>query len=304
MKNQALILGGGSVKGCYEAGVVRAILESGYTPKIISGISVGSLNGAYMVNAKGLKNNWERVGEMLWDFWLEKIKCPEDVAVKRKTIPLAWSLLLKKFNGFSDTYPIDNLIRKTVSIETMRRSGVDFSVGAVNLNGGNIVYAENYMTHFIDYVLASKAIPFAMPVQKIGLQTYVDGGLIDSAPVGQAIKKEATEIIVVGTNPKQMSNTEVDSGNVIQYADRLVDIIINNTLNNDIKVAQLINEACPADGSPKPDEPFKGKRRVPITVIRPDQDLTIDLTGFNTSDIHRLLTIGYGQGKNILKNIE
>lgn len=301
MKNQALILGGGSVKGCYEAGVVKAVLESGYTPKIISGISVGSLNGAYMVNAKGLKNNWVQVGSMLWDFWIDKIQSPKDVAVKRKTIPLLWSLLTKKFNGLTDTYPIDNLIRETVSVEVMRKSGVDFSVGAVNLNSANIVYAQAYMTNFVDYILASKAIPFAMPVQKIGLQTYVDGGLIDSAPIGQAIKKEATEIIVVGTNPENLGGAEINSGNPIEFADRLVEIIVNNTLNNDIKVAQLTNELCPKDGSPKPDEPFKGKRRVPITVIRPEVPVSIDLTGFDTSDIKRLLDAGYNQGKEILK---
>ena len=46
-----LVLGGGSIKGAWQAGAIRAVLESGYQPDFITGISVGSINGPFLVNA-------------------------------------------------------------------------------------------------------------------------------------------------------------------------------------------------------------------------------------------------------------
>ena len=43
---KALVLAGGGARGSYQVGVWRALTELGWNPQIITGTSVGSLNGA------------------------------------------------------------------------------------------------------------------------------------------------------------------------------------------------------------------------------------------------------------------
>ena len=51
--SQILVLAGGSVKGAFQAGVIKALFEKGYRPDAIYGVSAGSLNAAYLVNQLG-----------------------------------------------------------------------------------------------------------------------------------------------------------------------------------------------------------------------------------------------------------
>ena len=43
---KALVLAGGGARGSYQVGVWRALTELGWKPDLITGTSVGSLNGA------------------------------------------------------------------------------------------------------------------------------------------------------------------------------------------------------------------------------------------------------------------
>ena len=57
MKKRALVLSGGSIKGAFQAGAIQQVLNEGFQPDIIHGISVGSLNGSFLVNETGKYNN-------------------------------------------------------------------------------------------------------------------------------------------------------------------------------------------------------------------------------------------------------
>jgi predicted acylesterase/phospholipase RssA len=50
---RALVLGGGSLKGAFQAGAIQAILEAGFEPEAIYGISVGSLNAVFLIHEAG-----------------------------------------------------------------------------------------------------------------------------------------------------------------------------------------------------------------------------------------------------------
>ena len=45
-RQKALVLAGGGARGSYQVGVWRALMELDWHPQIITGTSVGSLNGA------------------------------------------------------------------------------------------------------------------------------------------------------------------------------------------------------------------------------------------------------------------
>ena len=46
MGKKAVVLGGGGAKGAYEIGVMEALIELRFDYQIVTGTSVGSLNGA------------------------------------------------------------------------------------------------------------------------------------------------------------------------------------------------------------------------------------------------------------------
>jgi NTE family protein len=50
---KALVLGGGSMKGAFQVGVIQAVLENGFQPEMIYGISVGALNATFLANEAG-----------------------------------------------------------------------------------------------------------------------------------------------------------------------------------------------------------------------------------------------------------
>ena len=66
---KALVLGGGSIKGAFQAGAVAEVLARGLEPGIITGISVGALNGAYLTERAGraapAAPGWNAIGQEL-----------------------------------------------------------------------------------------------------------------------------------------------------------------------------------------------------------------------------------------------
>ncbi|WP_310590414.1 patatin-like phospholipase family protein [Dyadobacter sp. NIV53] len=52
---KALVLGGGSMKGAFQVGVIQAVLENGFEPEMIYGISVGALNATFLTNETGIQ---------------------------------------------------------------------------------------------------------------------------------------------------------------------------------------------------------------------------------------------------------
>jgi NTE family protein len=307
---KALVLSGGSIKGAFQAGAVKAVLETGFAPDIITGISVGSLNGTFIANEAGRmlqdgpdgRVDWPQVGQYLYDFWKQNITSPASIVTKRNIFALLFQLLFKKFRGVRSSKPIDTLIDKNASMEYLRASGIELAVGVANLVTGKIMYAEPRDDSFLDYLKGSKAIPIVMPHVTINNETFLDGGLRDSAPLRTAIKKGATEIICVLCHSKELAEEQVDPGNLIRLGSRLADIHSNETINNDIEFAEYCNAFLPGDGSPKQDEPFKGYRKLNIKTIRPDTEVQLNLETFTGEDILRVMNQGYDTAKKILQS--
>lgn len=67
-----LVLSGGGAKGAYQAGVMRALAEAGVEIQVISGASIGALNGAMIASAPGTAAASRRLGEV----WATLAECP------------------------------------------------------------------------------------------------------------------------------------------------------------------------------------------------------------------------------------
>ncbi|NBW03675.1 MAG: patatin [Cytophagia bacterium] len=289
--SKILVLAGGSVKGAFQAGVMKAMMERGYQPDAVYGVSAGSLNAAYFVNQLGLQAitgepiSFTQASQDLWDFWETRIVSPESLSSKPFNIfQLGLSALRKKFKGLVDTKPLRNLLTEVLSIRNLHASPIDLKIGAVNIMDGTMYYVDSSEEYFLDYLMASSAVPILMPVVKIhgeSRRSFLDGGLRDVAPIKKAVDDGASHIVCISCHMESIEGGHFDSGDLLALVDRVMDIAVNEILNADIKEVMISNTT------------------IDIQSIRPPQPLTIDIQNFNKMDVRRMLELGYQVGQDI-----
>ena len=302
-----LVLAGGSVKGAYQAGVVRAIFESGFRPDAIYGISAGSMNASYLVNDFGrqlLENDgnidFHQAALELSEFWVNNINTPDSLALRRGTYDLGMSAIRKNFEGLLDPTPLKEILHENINIRNLNASPIGLKVGAVDIINGSIIYADPTYEHFLDYVMASSAIPILMPVVNIGglrKMAFLDGGLRDVAPIKKAILDGAEEIVCVACHTRNIDGGYFPYGNLLALVDRVMDIAVNECLNADLDWAEFRNECLPLDGSLGTYGILEGQKRIKLKVIRPERPLDVDIQNFDKEDIQRMILLGYQHGR-------
>jgi NTE family protein len=143
--SKILVLAGGSVKGAFQAGVIKALFEKGYQPDAIYGVSAGSLNAAYLVNQFGQQVNagmplsYPQAAQDLWDFWERRITRPECLSKPFNIFQLGWTALTKKFKGLVDTSPLRDLLSDVLLDRNLHASPIGLKVGAVNIMEGAMI---------------------------------------------------------------------------------------------------------------------------------------------------------------------
>ncbi len=307
---RALVLGGGAIKGAYQAGAVKVLLAKGFQPDHLYGISVGSLNSAFLcdrayflgkpksgyfselketppANAGDLSApvNWPFLGEQLVAFWRQKITEPSKLVKQSTTTRVALHALVGDFNGFVNVEPLKRLIEATLSDRRLKASKISAAIGAVNVDTARIKYVENGDPDFKQFILASAALPLVMPIVEIksgpNAGRYVDGGVKHIVPVRDAAAGGPSThmIAIVCQAPLTTEKYQplANAKNVIQLQRRLNDIASDNVIERDTGYA----------------------RNKKIAVIRPQAPLeteignpNAEISNFTRADIDNLIARG------------
>lgn len=278
-----LILGGGSVKGSWQAGALKALAETGYRPDAIVGISVGSLNGTFLAEVMGRGLSFKDAVSALEDLWLNHITKPEVIVSRRKPLELVWRFLLGKDPAIASVRPLEALVKGVVSLENLRNCKVPVWVGCVNLYTGDIEYHTQDEDLFLDYVIASSSIPLIMPVKEVMGVPYLDGGLRQSAGVKFALKqfgnKKSNKIDLITPHAGRLKAKEFNADNTMRLADRVMDIISVDNIGDDVTILDL--------------------SRCPYRVVRPKRQLEISIGSFDRNDILTNFEKGYKTARKI-----
>jgi NTE family protein len=309
---RGLVLSGGSIKGAFQAGAVAQLLRDGFVPDVITGISIGSLNAAFIADQAGrsvLKHqpiDWPAVGDALEEFWRTNVTRPASIIEPVSNPALAGSILLTRFEGFVTTGPLRHLIQSTLDIANIRACPAVISVGAVNVVDGRLTNAKKDSPNFIDYVLASAALPLIMPLVKVGSAHFTDGGIRDIAPLASAIEQGANDIVCVLCQAEHLAAHNFNQRSLFQLADRLMDIISNEILANDLlrrtRFQQLIAALDDRLGTQNAYDlrvqvfspiglDLRAEAVLP-RVIRPADEIDVDLQSFTSDDIKKMLADG------------
>lgn len=193
---KGLVLGGGGARGSYQVGVWKALEQLDWKPGVITGTSVGSLNGAMLAAGKV---------EELEQLWLTLT--PQEVAVyppepQEKDKWRAFMLELIQSGGL-DVTPLQNQIDLYLEEEETRNSPIKFGLVTVEMRGlkpHELTLEEIPRGKLRDYLLASSACFPAFRPREIDGVKYIDGGYTDNMPFHLAARMGATELLCVDLN--------------------------------------------------------------------------------------------------------
>lgn len=190
---KAIVLSGGGGKGAYQAGVYKAIKKLNIKYDIVTGTSIGALNGILMVQDELFKCLW------LWKH-ISYDKLFEDFNDITDDKTLKNKYFEKIINGGIDTKKISKIVSKSYNPKKIYSSNVDFGVIAFDLHKLKpIIALKNKLNpeELKKYIIASATCFPVFKPQKHENEILVDGGYYDTTPINLAIDMGATEVIAV-----------------------------------------------------------------------------------------------------------
>lgn len=182
----AFVLGGGGVLGAVEVGMLRALFRAGLQPDLVIGTSIGAVNGALVAADPA-----EEVTTRLVRLWAS----PEAREVYGDSVPRQLQRFASRTHLHSPL-PLRRLLENELGpqsrFEDLR---IPFRCCAASIERA----AEHWFDRgpLVDAVLASASVPGLLPPMHINGEHFVDGGIVNSIPIGEAVHAGARRIFVL-----------------------------------------------------------------------------------------------------------
>jgi NTE family protein len=301
-----LVLSGGAARGAYQAGVLRFLYRSlpknlGFVPwpAVVSGTSVGALNGTFVVSRS------EAQIVLLSRLW-RRLRIPDVFTLQYGDVLGALRGRHRGHSGAAllDPSPLVRLVHDQFPQTDVRRS-IDsgavraFIVSATELNNGhNVLFVDSAADDLgllplarsrvertpigPQEVLASAALPFMFPPVTLRGRGYVDGGLRQNTPLRPVLHSGVDRVLVVGSHMASETGpapqTEVVPS-LAFLAGKTLNALMADPVDRDLAQAERLN-AVVAWGTARYGPEFAegvardlDLRAVSILTVRPSQDL-------------------------------
>ena len=271
-KRTALVLSGGGVRGAYEVGAVKGILEVLGVKRtdpapfhIFTGTSVGAINATYLA---AHADRGDMAIDGLVQLWTslevsEYARFDAFASLRRRrdsSFSSGWSLI--------DPKPLARLVSRGIPFDRLhenRRRGI---VDSLVIAALDIAYSRTTMfaqvaddaqfrpsmdplrnavlTNIeLDHVLASAALPFVFPARRIGDSYYCDGGLRYNTPIAPAIRSSADELVIIPAiragGPRRPAAPLGRYPNLTFMAGKLVNALLADPVERDLAILERFN---------------------------------------------------------------
>ena len=182
----AFVLGGGGSLGAHEVGMLKALLEAGVKPDLVLGTSVGAINGALVAAdptpraVERLSSLWQGMGRT--GVFAGSLVGRVGTAVRSRTHLYSSSSLRALLEADLGEVAIEDLAvpYQCVAACVERSAEHWFSSGPL-----------------VPAILASSAVPGLLPPVRLNGEHFLDGGLVNSIPVGRAVALGARTVFVL-----------------------------------------------------------------------------------------------------------
>lgn len=212
---KALVLSGGGSKGSYQIGVWKALRKLHIKPEIVTGTSIGAVNGIMIVQNQFHKAQrlWENLNfEQLFNVDLEN-------ETDKKEVYLTYIKEFIKNKGMS-TDKIENFINEAINTKKFYNSKINYGLVTFNLSElkpNELLKKDIKPEKLKEYVLASATCFPAFKIKNINNEQFIDGGYYDNLPINLAIDMDAKEIIAVDLNEIGLKQKVKDKSIKIKY---------------------------------------------------------------------------------------
>jgi NTE family protein len=179
-------MSGGGPLGALQVGALRAVFESGITPDLLCGSSVGAMNAATiafdpsLAGVHRLEQTWTRLAT-------------EGLFPTRR-FGFSWARFFARGDRVFDPTPMRALVKSTVGDRLLEEAKVPIGIVAAELNTGT----ERVFTSgpVMEPLLASTAMPGILPPVRIDGAAYMDGGVSNNVPIAPTVSMGATTVYV------------------------------------------------------------------------------------------------------------
>jgi NTE family protein len=187
MTRTAFVLGGGGLLGAVEVGMLRALAEADIEPDIILGTSVGALNGALVAADPGPGVIDRLIA--LWEAAAVGKEVYGDGAVRQMT------RAVRTGTHLHSAKPLRERLQAELGDLSFDELRIPFQCCAACIERAS----EHWFTagRVVDAVVASAAVPGLLRPARVGGEHFLDGGIVNSIPVGRAVEVGADRIFVL-----------------------------------------------------------------------------------------------------------
>ena len=183
------VLGGGGSLGAVQVGMLQALGERDVPPDIVTGTSVGALNGAVLaLEPKSAANRLSH----LWPRMTRDRVFPGGLLAQARTLQHTRTHL------FSST-GLSTVIADFLGAElTFADLALPFAAVTTDIATARPHVLRDGL--LLPALLASSAIPGIFPPVELGSQRLYDGGLVANVPMRQAVAMGARSLVVLDCN--------------------------------------------------------------------------------------------------------
>ncbi len=277
---RALVLPGGGGRGAYQVGVAKALLEHGIVFDYAFGTSIGGLNATMIA-----QGDIERLEELWCTMHAKDIyHLPSPGTVGQ--------MVLGHHLGVLDTHPMEELIRKELSLHKLKQSHTKFGVCTTDLCSlqTKFITTDDVISssELVDVLMATCALPMAFPPRQLhGTGLWVDGGLVRNTPMHAALEHGADEIYMVLLHPQQIN---ICPANMFEVVARCLDIVLDASARKEIQSAELYNRLI-AEGNVE----SRGRKKIDIKVFQPHRAVGTTLLEIDPQRSRLFINQGYAE---------
>lgn len=272
---RSLILAGGGARLAYQAGVIKALEEEGFSFSHFDGTSGGIFNTAMLssgIEAKDMGTRWRKVNVMHFS----------------SLLPFKSYFSKKTFAAFGDADGMINKVYPTLGIDVAKmnaNTSIDATFNVCNFSKKTIEVFSNRNVTLL-HLVAGMSLPIFMPAIEINGDWYTDAVWIKDANITEALKRNVKEIWLVWA----IGNShEFLNGTFNQYV-HMIEISANGGLLLELELIEKLNS-----------EKSEAEKTI-LHVIKPEFPLPLDPDlMFNKINADELINRGYADAKSYLQ---
>lgn len=218
MKNIGLVLCGGGAKGAYQVGVFKVLeeLEIANEIKMISGSSIGALNGALylMYSADEIDQIWQQCNwTAIFGVSKENIKKVNQIVHRVNTRQMSPFFGAINMVGVANQTGLplqrkgfEKVLRQYLKPSIIQKQSIDLIVSCGKVNSKQLAYFNlNHQSpkKMQDILFATTAVPMLYNPVYIDNSYYCDPMKYERAPLAPLLKSDCETIIIVYLNRGQ-----------------------------------------------------------------------------------------------------